>query len=131
MRYRIVYDASGNPIETIFINWDKVTDIRINKGGLLRARFYKSIISIQYCISRTSHDGIVGVGAITYGAQQLGLAIEVQNFSATNFENKGVRQGIIQSDKQLNPGAKKLITSGVQEAMAVKSVDRLAVLMKE
>jgi phage portal protein BeeE len=22
---RIVYDASGNPIETIFINWDKVT----------------------------------------------------------------------------------------------------------
>jgi phage portal protein BeeE len=23
---RIVYDASGNPIETIFINWDKVTD---------------------------------------------------------------------------------------------------------
>jgi hypothetical protein len=45
------------------------------------------------------------VGAITYGAQ-LGLAIEVQNFSATNFENKGVRQGIIQSDKQLNPGAK-------------------------
>jgi hypothetical protein len=51
------------------------------------------------------------VGAITYGAQ-LGLAIEVQNFSATNFENKGVRQGIIQSDKQLNPGAKKLITAG-------------------
>jgi phage portal protein BeeE len=28
----------------------------------------------------------------------------------------------------LNPGAKKKITSGVQEAMAVKSVDRLAVL---
>jgi hypothetical protein len=49
------------------------------------------------------------VGAITYGAQQLGLAIEVQNFSATNFENKGVRQGIIQSDKQLNPGEKKLL----------------------
>jgi hypothetical protein len=47
----------------------------------------------------------------------------VQNFSATNFENKGVRQGIIH---QMNPGAK--ITAGVQEAMAVKSVDRLAVL---
>jgi phage portal protein BeeE len=45
---RIVYDASGNPIETIFINWDKVTDIRINKGELLYyARFYKSIISIS------------------------------------------------------------------------------------
>jgi phage portal protein BeeE len=29
---RIVYDASGNPIETIR---DKVTDIRINKGELL------------------------------------------------------------------------------------------------
>jgi hypothetical protein len=48
------------------------------------------------------------VGAITYGAQQLGLAIEVQNFSATNFENKGVRQGI-STDKQLNTGKKKLL----------------------
>jgi HK97 family phage portal protein len=43
---RIVYDASGNPIETIFINWDKVTDIRINKGELLYYVPYKSIISI-------------------------------------------------------------------------------------
>jgi hypothetical protein len=40
----------------------------------------------------------------------------VQNFSATNFENKGVRQGIIQSDKQLNPGAKTNYWSS--EAMA-------------
>jgi hypothetical protein len=47
MRWLESYDASGNPIETIFINWDKVTDIRINKGELLYyARFYKSIISI-------------------------------------------------------------------------------------
>jgi hypothetical protein len=35
MRWLESYDASGNPIETIFINWDKVTDIRINKGELL------------------------------------------------------------------------------------------------
>jgi hypothetical protein len=56
--------------------------------------FTNPLLASEYCISRTSHDGIVGVGAITYGAQ-IGLAIEVQNFSATNFENKGVRQGII------------------------------------
>jgi hypothetical protein len=44
MRYRIVYDASGNPIETIFINWDKVTDIRINKGGCTTCK----VLQIHY-----------------------------------------------------------------------------------
>jgi hypothetical protein len=54
---RIVYDASGNPIETIFINWDKVTDIRINKGELLYyvQGFTNPLLASEYCISRTSH----------------------------------------------------------------------------
>jgi phage portal protein BeeE len=65
------------------------------------------------------------VGAITYGAQQLGLAIEVQNFSATNFENKGVRQGYF-TQKAIE--REKKIIAGLEEAMAEKSVDRLAVL---
>jgi hypothetical protein len=44
---RIVYDASGNPIETIFINWDKVTDIRINKEIVLRAGFTNPLLASE------------------------------------------------------------------------------------
>jgi hypothetical protein len=49
----------------------------------------------------------------------------VQNFSATNFENKGVRQGLF-PQKAIEKGKIKLLQ--VQEAMAEKSPDRLAVL---
>jgi HK97 family phage portal protein len=124
-------DAQGNPISTDFINWDKVQDIRKKDGELLyyiqgydRPLFASEVLHWKHF----THDGIVGVGPITYGAQQLGLAIEVQEFSATNFANKGVTQGIIHSEKQLNPEAKAKITAGVQTSMAAKSVDRMAVL---
>jgi hypothetical protein len=75
-----------------YFNWDKVTDIRINKGELLYyvQGFTNPLLASEVCISRTSHDGIVGVGNNLWRT-----AIEVQNFSATNFENKGVRQGVI------------------------------------
>jgi phage portal protein BeeE len=87
-----VYDASGNPIETIFINWDKVTDIRINKGELL---YYVQGFTNPLLASEVLHfknftlDGIVGVGAITLWRTAIGINNWVQNFSATNFENKG------------------------------------------
>lgn len=127
---RIVYDATGKPIETIFINWDKVTDIRVNKGELLYyvQGFKDPLLASEVLhFKNFSHDGIVGVGAITYGAQQLGLAIEVQNFSATNFANKGVRQGVISTEKTIEKGKDKII-AGWKNAMAEKSPDRIVVL---
>jgi hypothetical protein len=73
-------------------------------ASLYYVQGFKSLASEVLHFKNFSHDGIVGVGAITYGT-----AIRINNeckTSPTNFENKGVRQGIIQSDKQLNPGAK-------------------------
>jgi hypothetical protein len=47
----------------------------------------------------------------------------VQNFSATNFENKGVRQGVILVRKQLK-GKDKMQVG--KNAMAEKSPDRIS-----
>lgn len=124
-------DAQGNPVSTDFINWDRVMDIRLKNGELVYdvLGYQNPLLASEVLhFKHFSHDGIVGVGAITYGAQQLGMAIEVQTYSATNFENKGISQGIIQSEKQLNPTAKTKIATGVQESIAFKSITKVAVL---
>jgi HK97 family phage portal protein len=123
-------DTVGNPVSTDYISWDNVQDIRIKNGELLYdVRGYKEplLASEVLHFKNLSHNGIVGVSVITYAAQQLNLAIEVQTFSATNFENKGVRQGVIQTDKTIEKGKDKII-AGWKAAMGEKSPDRIVVL---
>jgi HK97 family phage portal protein len=127
---RINTDTVGNPISTDYINWDNVRDIRIKNGELLYdvKGFEKSLLASEVLhFKDLSHNGIVGISRITYAAQQLNLAIEVQSFSATNFENKGVRQGVIESDKTLEKGKDKIIAAW-KSAMSDKSPDRITVL---
>jgi HK97 family phage portal protein len=128
----IIFDATGNPIETIFINWDRVTNIRLKNGELVYdvQGFENPLLASEVIHwKHFTHDGIVGIGPITYGAQQLGLAIEVQSFSASNFANKGVRQGVIETDKSLSKeGLKDAIATSVQGAFSKKDPTRVAVL---
>lgn len=127
---KINTNNSGVPVSTDFINWDRVQDIR-RKGNVLLYDVYgydRPLLASEVLhFKNFSHDGIVGVGAITYGAQQLGLAIEVQTFSATNFANKGVRQGVISTEKTIEKGKDKIIAAW-RLAMAEKSADRVVVL---
>lgn len=127
---KINTDKTGFPVSTDYINWDRVQDIRLKSGELLYdVRGYdKPLLSSEVLhFKNFSQNGIVGIGAITYGAQQLGMAIEVQKFSATNFENKGVRQGVIQTEKTIDKGKDKIV-AGWKAAMGEKSPDRIVVL---
>jgi HK97 family phage portal protein len=127
---KIEFDRNGNPIETNYINWDNVIDIRIKNGELVydvRGYAQPLLASEVLHFKNFSHNGIVGVPIISYAAQQLNMAIEVQTYSATNFENKGVRQGVISTDKTVDKGKDKII-AGWQNAMQTKSPDRVVVL---
>lgn len=127
---KINLDAKGFPISTDYISWDNVMDIRLKKGELLYNvnGYDKPLLASEVLhFKNFSHNGIVGVGVITYAAQQLGLAIEVQEYSVTNFQNKGVRQGVIQTDKTIEKGKDKII-AGWKTAMGEKSPDRIVVL---
>ena len=120
---KIEFDRNGNPIETNYINWDNVIDIRIKNGELVydvRGYAQPLLASEVLHFKNFSHNGIVGVPIISYAAQQLNMAIEVQTYSATNFENKGVRQGVISTDKTVDKGKDKII-AGWQNAMQTKS----------
>jgi len=128
---KINTDTTGKPISTDFINWDRVKDIRIKEGVLMYdvTGYAQPLLASEVLhFKNFTHNGIVGVSVITNAAQQLNLAIDVQEFSATNFQNKGVRQGIIEGEKQYNPAAKQMITSSVKEALAQKDATRVAVL---
>lgn len=127
---KITTDSTGNLVSTDFIEWEKVTDIRIKNGELIYIvnGYEQPLLSSEVLhFKNLSHNGIVGVSIITYAAQQLNLAIEVQTFSATNFENKGVRQGVVETDKVLTAGKPAIIAS-IKAAFSEKDATRVAVL---
>jgi len=125
-----VNTVNGFPTTADYIDWDRVKDIRIKSGQLVYdvQGYDKPLLASEVLhFKNFSHNGITGVGVITYAAQQLNLAIEVQTFTATNFENKGVRQGVIETDKVVSSGKEKII-GGWKTAMQEKSPDRIVVL---
>ena len=129
---KINSNKAGKPISTDYINWDRVEDIKLKNGVLLyHISGYKlPLLSSEVLhFKNFSHNGISGVGVITNAAQQLNLAIEVQEFSATNFENKGVRQGVVETDKVISKDTSKLaIAAAIQGAFSQKDATRVAVL---
>lgn len=127
---KINTNATGKPVSTDFINWDRVRDIRLKEGQLLYDvnGYSQPLLGSEVLhFKNFSHNGIVGFGVIAYAAMQLNLAIEVQAFSATNFENKGMRQGVVETDKVITQGKDKII-AGVKAAFSEKDATRVAVL---
>lgn len=127
---KINTNTSGKPVSTDFINWDRVKDIRIKEGVLMYdvQGYSQPLLAFEVLhFKNFTHNGIVGVSVITNAAQQLNLAIDVQEFSATNFQNKGVRQGVVETDKVITAGKEKII-AGIKSAFAEKDATRVAVL---
>ena len=124
--------ANGDASELKYHDWDDVLDIYKSAEGLIyRIKGYDTTLLSSEVIhlKQFSHNGIVGVSVITYAAQQLNMAIEVQEFSATNFENKGIRQGVVETDKAITKaGAKGQIANAIKTAFSEKDATRVAVL---
>ena len=129
--------GTGNASQLTYINWDYVFDIKRNGDELLyyimgyeKPFFASEVIHLK----NMTHNGVVGVSVITYAANQMNMAIEIQNFSATNFEQKGVRSGVISTEKTLGSATvnandvKKGIRQGWASAMQERSADRVVVL---
>lgn len=64
-----------------------------------------------------SFDGISGVPVIKLAAQSLGVALSAQEYSAEYYASKGVGAGYVSSEKELDPTAKKKISSAVSEVL--------------
>jgi HK97 family phage portal protein len=124
-------DSRGIPVELVFVKWDDVTDVKKNGAEVLYyiKGYSKPLLASEVIhIKLFSLNGLVGISVISYAAQQMNIALELQDFTQSVLENKGVRQGIITTDKTTNPAAKKAIVTGFKNAMAEKSPDRVTVL---
>lgn len=102
----IHYENNGD-MRLEWVSWDDVTDIRKTKDENGRTVLVYITKAGNFLASEVLHfkgftlNGIVGISAITYGAMQMGVALEIQDFTYTNFEHKGVQRGVISSDKVL------------------------------
>ncbi|QGK72839.1 phage portal protein [Flavobacterium sp. SLB02] len=112
-----------------YIAWDDVIDVKLIKGEVY---YYikgmkNPLMSFEVLhFKQFSLNGIVGISTITFAAMQLDSALKSQEFLAVNLDNKGVRQGVIETDKIVKEKAG--IIQGWRNAMAEKSADRVAVL---
>lgn len=126
--FRIISNPDGSQ-KLSYIAWDDVYDIRFSEGRLVyMVKGNINLLSTEVLhFKGFTHDGIVGVPVITYAAQQLGMALKVQEFSATSVSNKGVRTGVVETDKTVTTGKDKII-EGWKTAMQSSGPDRVVVL---
>ncbi|WP_119792054.1 phage portal protein [Flavobacterium anhuiense] len=127
--FKIYNDNRGFAASCEYIPWDDVVDVKMIKGELY---YYIKGMKLPLMSNEVLHfkqfslNGIVGISTITFAAMQLDMTLKSQEFSASNLENKGVRQGVIETDKIIKE--KGGIIQGWRNAMAEKSADRIAVL---
>lgn len=72
-------------------------------------------------------NGIAGVGVIRYAADNLGIALNADQYGAQSFEDRGVSYGILETDKDLNDKGKKNIAKIFGQSLAGTDKHRLAV----
>lgn len=159
--FRIKTDGAGKQ-RNEYIPWDDVQDIRENTSGNGKKFYSYHIKGGEVLLSHEvlhfrafSFDGVCGMSFIKFGALSMGIAIEVQNFSYANAQNKGTRQGVIETDKLIagpngpaaaprpvrpdaegvqveapvnTDGGKRAIVAGWRAAMQEKDADRVVVL---
>jgi HK97 family phage portal protein len=113
-----------------YIDWSDVYDVREKDFEIYYyvKGYDKPLLSSEVLhFKQFSLDGICGISTIKYAALQLGLSLKTQELSITNYDNKGVRQGVIETDKVMAKG-KDAVIAGWRKGMAEKSADRVVVL---
>ncbi|WP_060872883.1 phage portal protein [Myroides odoratus] len=75
-----------------------------------------------------SLDGILGVSVIRYAAHNLGVNLDAQQYASDIYSDRGLGYGVIESDKQVQNDAKKLISEGFTKKMSEKNKFKVPVL---
>lgn len=130
-----VIKTNGSGVQKLkYICWDDVYDIKKIADANGEKQLVYQTKEGNYLASEVlhfkgfTHNGICGVSVIKHACEQLGIALETQDFSYSLVENKGVRQGVITSAKPVEAAAKKRIVAAAKSAFAEKDPTRLIML---
>lgn len=75
-----------------------------------------------------SLNGKVGVGVVTYAANQLGVSLEAQAYGNTIYKNRGLTYGVIEADGPVTDPNKKLISEGFTAKLSEQNPHKAPVL---
>ena len=75
-----------------------------------------------------SFDGITGLNIFRFAAQNMGTALEADNFAADNFKSKGLVAGLLKTQKQLKSGAKIGLANAMEDRLSKKGTHNIGVL---
>jgi HK97 family phage portal protein len=65
-----------------------------------------------------SFDGILGVGIITFAAQQLGIMLDGKKYQGDIYKDRGLAYGVLESELSVDPKNKKIIEDGFAAKMS-------------
>ena len=113
--------STGKIIALVFIHPDDIRDIQVIDG---KQWYYTNSGVLQSSdvihVLGYSTNGITGQSVISYAAETLGIAKSAQSFTASNFENKGLGFGVVETDKEIKNGVKQNIESAINSKLTAK-----------
>jgi len=125
----IVRDNSGNIISYNFLEHDDVSVLESN-GKL----YYKYKNQVPYSASEILHipgfsfDGITGKSIIHHAADNMGVSLAAQKFGSDSLQDRGISQGVIETDLAVKPEGKKRISEAWTAALSSGNKHRAAIL---
>ena len=121
-------DNSGNLIAYKYLDPDTVEPIE--SGGKLFYKISSQIYSADQIIHIPgfSFNGISGKSVIAHAADNLGVALTAQKFGSDSLTDRGISQGVIETEKSVEKNAKERISNAWTGAMSSGNKHRAAIL---
>jgi HK97 family phage portal protein len=119
---------SGREESYVFLDYEDVKVIK--KGQKLFYNHKGDFISGENMLhfKGFSFDGLRGISVIKFAAQQLGVALDAQNYAGDVYKDRGIGFGVIESDKSVDSSNKKAIEEGFATKMSSKNKFKVPML---
>lgn len=124
----IVRNNSGQVIAYQYLDPDHVS-VTEHRGKLFyhyAGKVYAAHEIIH--IPGFSFDGITGKSIIHYAADNLGVSLAAQKFGSESLSDRGISQGVLESDKSVNVDKKREISQAFSNALSAKQKHRAPLL---
>ncbi|MDM1345708.1 phage portal protein [Myroides marinus] len=128
----VMVNRSNSGVEESLVIQDN-DDVKILRDEENNLLFYKIKKKI-YASSDILHfkgfslDGIEGIGVITWAAHNLGVNLDAQEYQRDIYSDRGLGYGVIESDKAIEVGNKKIISEGFTSKLNEKNKFKVPVL---
>lgn len=121
---------AGRVVGYHYLDPDSVTVIEKDRKLFYRVTGHKDLFNADEIIHipGLSFDGVSGKSVIEHAADNLGVALAAQKFGSDSLHNRGIAQGVIESENSVSVDAKKRLSSAWVAAMSSEEKYRAPIL---